>query len=482
LDNVTWLLRDFYINHPERSLLYWDYYNDYDYLEVDYGMSYLFALYCYDQYGMIFISSITKNINNGKTSFSEELEKFSVGLTFTDVWNSYCVASIINNKTTNCAYCFNSTNFRFLPKKDLTDINNYNGQGRIEIFGFYNIKIGDTSTPINIEFTKGGSSRLTYMNVICYNHSNNELIVYSVADKITFSNLNNSIYTFIVTCFDEDFDMVFEDQFGLAHYMNFFYKLSTSQTTEYDKDDINLAVVFGVLTDTDQYQISDTSFYIYNGSYLSDLQGTIGVDVIFSCNNYNHTSNLSFDTYFSWHNYFNLSHVESGTYKVYLIPYFIDNDIKYYKEHLIDVIIIKHQLIISRPVLTIKDDVFSILFSYFYIQSIPYEISLTLDYIVFKNNLSIINHTEHTTQTDTQDKITNIQHVPLGEGVYKIKIIINVNIDKVESYYSNEVKITTTAKSQVPFTTMIISTILLSVIALIKRTKRTKRTKRYSIR
>ena len=86
----------YFLNNPETSLTEWEY-NDQGQIFADYGASYLWALYMYEQYGGGgIIRSIVSNTKNGSYSVEEELKKIDPSLSFPSVFTDWTMANYLD--------------------------------------------------------------------------------------------------------------------------------------------------------------------------------------------------------------------------------------------------------------------------------------------------------------------------------------------------------------------------------------------------
>ena len=86
----------YFINNPETSLMEWEY-NDQGGIFADYGASYLWALYMYEQYGgKEFIRSLVSNTKNGLYSVDEELKKIDPSYSFPSMFTDWTMANYLD--------------------------------------------------------------------------------------------------------------------------------------------------------------------------------------------------------------------------------------------------------------------------------------------------------------------------------------------------------------------------------------------------
>lgn len=86
---------NFFLNHPENSLVSWDEYVDAPTgpeTLADYGQAYLLVLYLYDHFGKEFIQALARDTANGITSVDQLLLQFKTGLDFTTLFRNFTVA------------------------------------------------------------------------------------------------------------------------------------------------------------------------------------------------------------------------------------------------------------------------------------------------------------------------------------------------------------------------------------------------------
>lgn len=91
---------DFYLNHPENSLVAWDEYADGPNGPEtlgDYGQAYLLMLYMLEQYGEEFIQKLARHSSNGIESVDEVLDEVSAGIDFGELFRNFSIALAIDS-------------------------------------------------------------------------------------------------------------------------------------------------------------------------------------------------------------------------------------------------------------------------------------------------------------------------------------------------------------------------------------------------
>lgn len=92
---------NFFLDHPENSLVVWDEYNSDKDPETlaDYGQAYLFQLYLDDQYGRDFIQALAKDKKHGIESVNEVLNQFNKGIDFEELFRRFTIALAVDSNT-----------------------------------------------------------------------------------------------------------------------------------------------------------------------------------------------------------------------------------------------------------------------------------------------------------------------------------------------------------------------------------------------
>lgn len=92
---------DFYLNHPENSLVNWD-----EYLDAptgpetlgDYGQAYLLELYMLEHYGEGFIQKMARHQANGIESVNQILEEIKADIDFNQLFRNFSIALAIDSQ------------------------------------------------------------------------------------------------------------------------------------------------------------------------------------------------------------------------------------------------------------------------------------------------------------------------------------------------------------------------------------------------
>ncbi len=87
-----------FLQNPNRNLTVWE-----QKLE-DYSRVNLWTLYCAEQLGLTFIKRLTQNPSNGITGFNESLQLAGIPTTLNDVFRSWTLANLINNRSVDPRY------------------------------------------------------------------------------------------------------------------------------------------------------------------------------------------------------------------------------------------------------------------------------------------------------------------------------------------------------------------------------------------
>ncbi len=110
---------NFLLDHPENSLTNWD---DQRYATTgpetiaDYGLTQLFSLYIYEQFGKEFIREIALSPYNSIESYEKALENNNINMSFQDVFKNFTTALLVDDTTTNSGiYGFKNIDLRKLP-------------------------------------------------------------------------------------------------------------------------------------------------------------------------------------------------------------------------------------------------------------------------------------------------------------------------------------------------------------------------------
>lgn len=98
------------ISHPENSLVVWEDQGDLELL-ADYGISYLWTLYLYEQLGGDFIQNMVNNMDNGITGIEGTLVAMGYNLTFATLFNRFSVAMLIDSDKFGGMYGFQNIDF-----------------------------------------------------------------------------------------------------------------------------------------------------------------------------------------------------------------------------------------------------------------------------------------------------------------------------------------------------------------------------------
>ncbi|AYC28759.1 immune inhibitor A domain-containing protein [Paenisporosarcina cavernae] len=113
---------NFYLDHPENSLVNWD-----EHAGVttpptgpetiaDYGQTYLFTLYMYEQFGQDFIKALAEDGDaQGVTSIDHQLKAFNTGLTFQELYSNFMAALALDDGKEGSIYDFHNVDLRDLP-------------------------------------------------------------------------------------------------------------------------------------------------------------------------------------------------------------------------------------------------------------------------------------------------------------------------------------------------------------------------------
>ncbi|WP_404456009.1 immune inhibitor A [Virgibacillus necropolis] len=116
---------NFFLDHPENSLVNWDEHVDAETgpeTLADYGVSYLFTLYNYEQFGEDFILDVAKSPLNTIDSYEQAYKDNGINETFQSVYEKFVAAVLIddqdNIKGKKGIYGFDSIDLREVPVDD----------------------------------------------------------------------------------------------------------------------------------------------------------------------------------------------------------------------------------------------------------------------------------------------------------------------------------------------------------------------------
>jgi len=88
---------NFYMNNLKNSLNFWGDQGDLQILS-DYGNSYLFQLYLYEQFGETFIRELFRNQLTGIDSINDTFQKLGINKTFADVYADFTTALLVDGR------------------------------------------------------------------------------------------------------------------------------------------------------------------------------------------------------------------------------------------------------------------------------------------------------------------------------------------------------------------------------------------------
>lgn len=141
---------NFFLNHPENSLVSWD-----EYLDVptgpetlgDYGQAYLLELYIMDHYGKDFIQKLARDPSNGIKSVNHILEKENAGIDFAELFRDFSVALAIDSPNPgNGKYNFKSIDLRL----DYNRAKKFDKEG-VPAWGTDYVKLPDKAKNVDFE-------------------------------------------------------------------------------------------------------------------------------------------------------------------------------------------------------------------------------------------------------------------------------------------------------------------------------------------
>lgn len=142
---------NFFLDHPENSLVNWDEYYDYPTgpeTLADYGQAYLLQLYLNDHFGKDFIQSLAKDKDQGITSVNKILAQYNTGIDFNELFRRFTVALAIDSKNPgNGIYSFDSIDLNVNYKSALQ----FNKPG-VPAWGADYIKLDNTKNIKDITF------------------------------------------------------------------------------------------------------------------------------------------------------------------------------------------------------------------------------------------------------------------------------------------------------------------------------------------
>lgn len=142
---------NFYLDHPENSLVSWDEYYDCPTgpeTLADYGQAYLFQLYLNDHFGKEFIRTLAKDTDHGIASVNKVLSQYNTGIDFNELFRRFTVALSVDSRNPgNGIYNFDSIDV----KVDYQGAVDYNKPG-VPAWGADYIKLDTNKNIKNIKF------------------------------------------------------------------------------------------------------------------------------------------------------------------------------------------------------------------------------------------------------------------------------------------------------------------------------------------
>lgn len=90
---------NFFLDHPENSLVVWDEYYSYPTgpeTLADYGQAYLLQLYFNDQYGKEFVRALATDEKNGIESVNKVLNQFGIDKDFNEIYKDFSIALVVD--------------------------------------------------------------------------------------------------------------------------------------------------------------------------------------------------------------------------------------------------------------------------------------------------------------------------------------------------------------------------------------------------
>jgi len=140
---------NFFLAHPEDSLLYWDMLNS-----VDYGGAYLFALYLAEHYGLEIIRNLITEPADGAYGIENILKKAGNNITFNELYLNWITTLTLDELGfKNNLYGFKNLDAR-VTKYTLISESSLNDKVKLYYYGFHVHKLQSPSNQITVEIRK----------------------------------------------------------------------------------------------------------------------------------------------------------------------------------------------------------------------------------------------------------------------------------------------------------------------------------------
>ena len=137
-ENVTIFAKTHFKYHSDDSLVYWNYYSSEGRnVRIDYGGSYLFLHYLYEQMGKEEVKEMIDDSLPAIRSISSELQKLN--RSFNDLYMDWITALILDNQTIDSRYGFENMDYQINPLKTING--EYSGNIYAPYYGAYTVSL-----------------------------------------------------------------------------------------------------------------------------------------------------------------------------------------------------------------------------------------------------------------------------------------------------------------------------------------------------